>query len=499
MTLLRRLVISRLVTDPIVIAVFVVSSLNAFAWSLVTPPFQVPDETAHFAYAQRLAESGLRPGDRGRPEFSSEQTQTLDAIGTLGIIGRPLVRPAGSASADRQIGDQLARITRGAPRGDGGGPSTATSQPPLYYGLMAVPYRIFGGSSLLTRLEAMRIVSALIFASGAAICGLFAHELLPGFSGAKIAGGLAIGLSPYAAFICSGVNPDALLLTMSSLTLMLVARGFRRGTGITWFVTFGLTLIGGVLTKLTFLAFVPPGIGVAFYFAVRSRRQLLTELSAGLKAIAPPVAILCALPLIVCLWLVATGKSLTASSTATPSLTATTIKSPNTREMISYAWQLFFPRLPFMTDQFGFAPLTQTWIDGFAGRFGWLDYNVSHRVVHAFRVFMVVTCVLALCSAVRFRSRWTSRYSECVTYAGFAALLAAAIARSGYEYHRTTGLIFEQARYLFPISAFYAAAVALACRALGSRMAPALVVVLVSLLGIHDAAGFLTTLARYYA
>src|SRR5262249_13894834 len=34
-----------------------IASLNAVCWSLITPPFQLPDEPAHFAYVQRLAET----------------------------------------------------------------------------------------------------------------------------------------------------------------------------------------------------------------------------------------------------------------------------------------------------------------------------------------------------------------------------------------------------------------------------------------------------------
>src|SRR3984885_8866114 len=35
-----------------------VASLSAVCWSLVSPPFQVPDEPSHFAYVQLLAETG---------------------------------------------------------------------------------------------------------------------------------------------------------------------------------------------------------------------------------------------------------------------------------------------------------------------------------------------------------------------------------------------------------------------------------------------------------
>jgi len=38
-----------------------VAFVSAACWSFITPPFQVPDEPAHFAYVQQLAETGKLP------------------------------------------------------------------------------------------------------------------------------------------------------------------------------------------------------------------------------------------------------------------------------------------------------------------------------------------------------------------------------------------------------------------------------------------------------
>src|SRR5271156_835893 len=39
----------------------IIATLSAACWSLVTPPFQAPDEPSHFAYVQYLAETGRLP------------------------------------------------------------------------------------------------------------------------------------------------------------------------------------------------------------------------------------------------------------------------------------------------------------------------------------------------------------------------------------------------------------------------------------------------------
>ncbi|TML30116.1 MAG: hypothetical protein E6G30_03410, partial [Actinobacteria bacterium] len=50
-----------------------VAFLNALAWLLLTPPFQVPDEPQHLAYAQYLAETGKLPRHIPGRVFSDEE------------------------------------------------------------------------------------------------------------------------------------------------------------------------------------------------------------------------------------------------------------------------------------------------------------------------------------------------------------------------------------------------------------------------------------------
>jgi Predicted membrane protein (DUF2142) len=497
MSLTRR-VLGALVRKRAVLLVFAVALLNGAAWSLLTPPFQVPDETAHFAYAQRLAESGLRPGDPGRPEFSSEQTATMRAIGTFGIIGRPLIHPPSTPAASRAARAEIASATRVASRNDGGGPSTATSQPPLYYALLAVPYRLSSNGSLLARLAAMRLASAVIFAFGAAMCALFVEELLPRSPVACVVGGLAVALSPYTAFISSGVNPDSLLLTTSAATLLLVARVIRRGANVRLLAAIVIAVGAGTLTKLTYLSFIPPTLIVAGAVVCRDRSDLLREVREHKRTSAGAVAIALLLPAVLEVWLLATGRSLRAASTGTPSLAPAAVKPANARELISYAWQLFFPRPAFMSDQFGFAAPEHLWVDGFAGRYGWLDYSAPVRAVRGFKFAIVVVAALALISLGAAYRRVLARRFEVVAYSFFAASLAVIIAKAGYDYHRATGFVFEQPRYLFPLAGFYATVIGLACRGLGRRATPLVGLLLVTIMCLHDLSGLFASLARYY-
>ena len=169
------------------------------------------------------------------------------------------------------------------------------------------------------------------------------------------------------------------------------------------------------------------------------------------------------------------------------------------RGLLSYTWQFYLPRLPFMQDQFTYYPLWETWFKGFIARFGWLDYGFPG---YSYWVALgVVGGVLALAGAALRRSRAAlrSRWPELVSYLAMMAGLLVLIAIAGYRGRIDNGFVFEQARYLLPLLPLYAAIVALAVRGAGRRWAPvAAGVLVVAALG-HDLFAQLVTIARYYA
>jgi len=474
--------------------VFIVAVLNGMAWSLLTPPFQVPDETAHFAYTQSVVERGSRPGVEGRAEFSSEQRQAMAAMGTLGIIGRPLVH---SPADGRNVGNALKASEKTSPRGDGGGASSASSQPPLYYILASLPYRVFSWATLSTRLHAMRALSVVIFGLGAALCALLAAEIVRGRAWAPLVGGMAVALSPYTAFISSGVTPDTLLLTVSVFTLFLVARAFRFGVTTRRAVALGVVVGAGALTKLTFAAFVPPAILVLVFLVIRDRRDLRGQRFGAAYVLGLALIAAAALPTLVILWTVLAEPEPPINTEAL-AVAVGAGGSTNLREIAVYGWELFLPRLPFMSQQFTYFPPVSTWIDGFAGRYGWLDYSAPSLVIGCYRIFIAVVGVLAGSALfLARRAAWTRRL-EFAGYATFFVAQAAVIAKTGHDYRQSTGYVFEQPRYIFGLAGFYSVLIAIACLGVGSRFAPRLVILVVGLFCLHNLSGLTQTMLRYY-
>src|SRR5204862_324318 len=63
---------------PLALALALIAFVNAGAWALITPAFNAPDESEHFAYAQYLAETGHAVGGQGNP-YSSDETLATEA------------------------------------------------------------------------------------------------------------------------------------------------------------------------------------------------------------------------------------------------------------------------------------------------------------------------------------------------------------------------------------------------------------------------------------
>jgi hypothetical protein len=183
---------------------------------------------------------------------------------------------------------------------------------------------------------------------------------------------------------------------------------------------------------------------------------------------------------------------------STPMLPAENIPARSYREMASYIWQLFLPRVPWQMDHFGNWPPQDIWLRGLLGTYGWLDYAVPAWLFALGKKIAWALVVLVACAAVQhWRGLWRNR-AEIAVLAAFALALALVIGFGGYEYRRTTGMVFEQARYLFPVAGLYAVVVAFACLGLGRRVAPGLAIGLVTLFALHEVSGILLTYARYY-
>ena len=411
-----------------------VAVLNAASWSLVTPPFQVPDEPSHFAYVKQLVENHALPSQHAL-HFSNEEELALTDLGEAPFSYMPPTGTISSQAQQRKLEADLS-LAAGEPREGSVSAGVATSEPPLYYTLESVPYLIGFHATLLTRLELMRLLSALFAGVTAMFVYLFLREALPGSRDAWIAGGLSTALAPLLGFVSGAVNPDSLLFAFSAVLFWLLARGFRRGLHPPGALAIGVTIAAGVLTKVNFVGLLPGAlIGVAL-LAVRARglrswqAWRLLALSAGV-GLSPAV--------IYAIVNLAEGNPTLGFVTSSSDLVHGSIFSA-----LRYTWTLFLPRLPGMEAYVpGLITTQKIWFDGFIGQYGWVETAFpgwAYELASIIGVAALVFCVRALALLRRtIRERW----AELLIYAAMALGLFIVI---GFSSYFATGQSYTQAR-----------------------------------------------------
>jgi 4-amino-4-deoxy-L-arabinose transferase-like glycosyltransferase len=471
------------------VLVALLTALNALAWGLIVAPYHVPDEASHTYYAQYLGETGKLPKVRPGFHWYSDDINAMLGDGAFYyVIGHAENRPPWDSSITRRLrNDQAAALDR-VGIGDA---STASNNPPVYYLPLAAAYRAGHSLGPMNRLALMRALSALMAGLTALCIFAFLRELLPRSPLAWTVGALAAGLQPMFGFISAGVNNDAGLYLVSAALLLALARLLRRGLGPGRAAAVCALLVIGVLTKTQAIAFAP-AVGLALLVAAwRARTGIVRGLGAGVLAGAAPLALYGVLGATV--WnrpLLDRVGDLSRDSAAAP-------RPGSLTEELSFIWQEYLPRLPFMSDLLPGLHPYNAWFEGMIGNFGWLDYRFPSWV------YPLALCVIALLTVAALAHLWDrraalrGRLAEITVFTLAAAGLMGAVAHVSYSWF-LLGAPFEQARYLLPLLPLFALLPALAVRGVGRRFAPATGIVIVTLAIGLSVYGQLLTIARFY-
>jgi len=469
-----------------------VAVVNAAVWAVVTPSFQVPDEPIHVGYAQWLAESGKLPrvdvALREDALFAEDYQAVLEAM-PFSIEGKPSWSEPQEEDLRRKLEENLSRRAET-------GAWTAANYPPLYYAVTAVPARLGSGLSPLDRLFLLRLVSALLTGLTVLCVFAFLRELLPATPWAWTVGALVVAFHPVLGFIGGGVNNDNLLYAAGALLLALLARAFRRGLTVRLGLAVGATLIAGVLTKPAMFGLVPGAAIGLLVLAVRGHRGGDREAVRG--ALAAGILFVAVTTTWYVIDAVMFGRTpMDATGGLVEGSAPTSFLS-----QLSYLWQFYLPKLPFMGEKFPGYPRYPVWdvfIQGFVGRFGYFQYGFPMWAYRLGFVILLGIAALAVVELGRRRQAVRRRWAELLCYAAMVAGLAVLLGVTGYRYRATYGANFEQTRYLFPLLGLYGAVVALAARGVGRRWSRPVGSFLVVLAMGHSLLAMMLTVARYYA
>ena len=214
-------------------------------WVAVTQVFNPVDEAAHFAYVESMA-THLRPPVVGRDRLSPGALDLVKRVRTSYWRSAPL-----APSPDDDAWGPVAESYEGV-------------QGPLYYLLMAVPYRLTRSHGVLASVYGVRIGSVLLALASVPIAYALARELFPRCREVWLAApALLVVLQGFNANLAS-VSNDALVVPLAGATLLAFCRSARRDLDL-----FGAAVTGGLVglglaTKSNMVALVPlVGLGAA--------------------------------------------------------------------------------------------------------------------------------------------------------------------------------------------------------------------------------------------
>lgn len=271
---------------PLPLLVGLVAFGVAACWAVVTPAFESPDESEHFAYVQYFAETGkaVDTSPTARPVYSDAEGVALEAVYHTSVIERADARPPWFAGNERQYWHEVHSYSGPGPlpRDNGGGFHPAISvHTPAYYSLLAPAYLLTRNQSVFAQLFAMRLISALMGALAAIMAVLIVGELLPGRRALAVAAGLIVAFEPMFGFISGAVNNDNGVNAAAAVLIYLLVRALRRGLSLPLALGLGVTLVVTPLLKGTgYELYLPAALALLFAIVRRHRPSNLIALGA---------------------------------------------------------------------------------------------------------------------------------------------------------------------------------------------------------------------------
>jgi 4-amino-4-deoxy-L-arabinose transferase-like glycosyltransferase len=472
----------RRISRPLLV-LLVVAVVEALTWICVMPPLQGPDEVNHFAYTQKIVEAHTIPwqsvGAAPAEGTQASSTELSGALATAGIYsswGNPDGRPAGTR-VDERMWDRLERGYSPAERADGGFTSSM-AYPPAYYLYEAIPYAATSSSSLFDRAFAMRLANLPLLVIVLVFSWLVAGELLGRLRWLQTLATAAVALQPQLIHMTATVNPDIALAAIWCAALWLMIRILRAGptrARVAWLVALA------VLSAFTHARGIALLLPVVTTLAIAWRRRSGAPWAG--RALRGGLAALYFATLVALADFATLGD----------------LSLQRMRQLASYMWQFYLPRLDFMTPVMPHWGIRQAFIDRLFGGYAQLEVSPPTWVLTTVTVAAAVTAASAIVGIVR---RWRSGtraadvlFVLVVGVVGYVLLLHAAAFRSLL---RVPDPVIT-GRYLLGLMPLYGAAIAFAVAWLPRRVAvPAGAVVLAGL-SVLQVASLALVYARFYA
>jgi hypothetical protein len=471
-----------------------VGALQVVGWDVALPAFQGPDEAAHFGYVQYLAETGRIPNSSGAAKPNSTQAGALlRDLNLEATLGNLTGRPAWS-SLDLTLWRSVERSLPPGSAANGSGPNQIAKNPPLYYAVMAVPYRLLLWLPLLKRLFLMRLFSSLFYLATIALTWVLAGELLGRVRWKQTLATGVVALQPKLAFMGAVINADILLIALTTAFLLAAVRLVRRGATMRRVLVASLLAAAASLTQGRGLATIPVLAVALLVTWIRHRPAARAALSAaGAAAGTLLFAFVAYLEF---------GRGGGGAGLYGGQVHEVNSGPFNIRQFLSSIWQFYLPRLPGMHKRIG--PeygYRQVFIETFYGTFASLEVIFPKRVSDFLQVLSAIGLV-GLCMACV--AKWRRLISEWPTVVVLVSLPVVTLLLLHYASYRallgnggTDPLI--TGRYLLPMISLFGLAIAFTVGSLPRRVGPPVGAAILSIGVLLSLAGIGLTAARFYA
>lgn len=235
---------------------FLAAFFNALSWIILIPIWQYPDEQAHFAQVQNLAELGYLPKKTNDTSYEIALSEQIlgtqrDGFGNNKFTYHPEYKIEYSDSihgllettiTDLDKSSRIQFVKR-----------ESTFNPPLYYFLGSIFYRMAYAGNLFNRVYSVRIMSLLIFMGSVFLSFkigqlIFENEALLPMTLVSF-----VAFKPMLVFASTGVLPDTLTNFLFTTVLFFCLKIIKAGFETRTIILLVLTVLFGVLTRQQFL------------------------------------------------------------------------------------------------------------------------------------------------------------------------------------------------------------------------------------------------------
>lgn len=251
------------------------AAASALSWIILIPVWQYPDEQAHFAQVQDVAEFGEVPavGPNTSHEIALSEkilgTQR-DSFGNNKFTYHPQFKIEYSKDLYGKNELEILNLEKSARKELV--KNEATSNPPLYYFLAAGVYKIFDNTSLFGRVFAVRLFSSIFYILTIVFAFKIANLI---FKKKAVSTSLAalVAFMPMFVFSTTGVLPDSLTNLLFTIIILLSIKILIEGVKSMTIIYIVIVIILGILTRQHFLISTAP-VAIALFYQLYKSKNL---------------------------------------------------------------------------------------------------------------------------------------------------------------------------------------------------------------------------------